>query len=484
MAAPTYPSSSDVTSGQSTLAAHYNTLRADALRAGATAANAVNLGNFLAGYSKHVQLEYLADNKVRVPYSADAIPALMVYGYMLRLSANADLGEAPAGAAATYYVFANRNSASTEFTLSINTSPTPAEDQRCIGEFYWTGTAVRQGSIKSYEVPSTSDILAGVDAQKSGSPAVGDVYIATDTYTVYFCFNAGFWTGTRMGFFNDQVDGFFLTGGTTDSRELNFSGGDLALIAPSAGVALTLGKSTKCSQGLCLDQGSEDDEILALKSSDVAHGMTDLAETDVYGTLQKHVGSSGALRLSGFTEGIAGLLLVGVGTTANTTKSTAGVGAMVLQGKLKSGTGAGDLSANANILAVLNNDTARFILDADGDSHQDVGTAWTNFDAFDDAALLTDLSLAVSQAEDVAALRIREQFGEFLKYNREALERLRLVTFNDDGHHFVNMSKLAMLLTGAVRQQAQALQMQMGRIERLEGLLERCERLLASMSTT
>jgi hypothetical protein len=157
---------------------------------------------------------------------------------------------------------------------------------------------------------------------------------------------------------------------------------------------------------------------------------------------------------------------------------------MVLQGKLKSGTGAGDLSANANILAVLNNDTARFILDADGDSHQDVGTAWTNFDAFDDAALLTDLSLAVSQAEDVAALRIREQFGEFLKYNREALERLRLVTFNDDGHHFVNMSKLAMLLTGAVRQQAQALQMQMGRIERLEGLLERCERLLASMSTT
>jgi hypothetical protein len=149
-------------------------------------------------------------------------------------------------------------------------------------------------------------------------------------------------------------------------------------------------------------------------------------------------------------------------------------------GKLKSGTGAGNLGANANILAVLNNDTARFILDADGDSHQDVGTAWTNFDAFDDAALLTDLSLAVSQAGDP----IREGFGEFLKYNREALERLRLVSFNDDGHHFVNMSKLAMLLTGAVRQQAEALQMQMGRIERLEGLLERCERLLASMSTT
>jgi hypothetical protein len=59
-----------------------------------------------------------------------------------------------------------------------------------------------------------------------------------------------------------------------------------------------------------------------------------------------------------------------------------------------------------------------------------------------------------------------------LKYNREALERLKLVSFNDDGHHFVNMSKLAMLLTGAVRQQAQ-------RLQHLEGLVDRWERLLA-----
>jgi hypothetical protein len=225
------------------------------------------------------------------------------------------------------------------------------------------------------------------------------VYIATDTYTVYFCFVAGFWTGTRMGFFDDLADGFFITGGSPDSREFTVTGGDLALVMPSAGVAVTLGKSTKCTQGLCLDQGSEDDEILALKSSDIAHGVTDLANTDVFGTLQKHVAANGGLRLSGFTEGSGGLIFAGVGVSENTTKSTAAVGAVIVQGKLKSGTGAGNLGANANIMAILNNDTARFILDADGDSHQDVGTAWTNFDAFDDAALLTDLSLAVSQAE-------------------------------------------------------------------------------------
>jgi hypothetical protein len=481
MAAPTYPTSSDVTGGQSTLASHYNTLRADALRAGATAANAVNMGQLLEGYSKNVQLEYLASNKVRVPYSASAIPALMVYGYMLRLSANADLGEAPSGAAATYYVFANRSTASTEFTLSVNTSPTPAEDQRCIGEFYWTGTAVRQGSIKSYEVPSTSDILAGVDAQKSGSPAVGDVYIATDTYTVYFCFVAGFWVGTRMGFFNDLTDGFYINGGTTSTREFNVSGGDLAFINDSAGVVVKMGKSTLMTYGLCLDQGSSDNEILAMQSSDIAHGMTDLADTDTYATAKKYSATAGGLEFSGFSEITCGLNLRGLHTTDSTTKTTGGTAAVMIDGVLKSGTGRTDLGANANILAVRNNATTRFILDADGDSHQDVGTAWTNFDAFDDAALLTDLSLAVSQAGDP----IRDGFGEFLKYNRAALERLRLVTFNEDGHHFVNMSKLAMLLTGAVRQQAQALQLQAGalqvqkgKIERLEFLVDRCERLL------
>jgi hypothetical protein len=466
MTALTYPTSSDVVSGQSTLAAHYNTLRADALRAGASAANAVNLGELLIGYSKNVQLVYLATNRVRVTYAANAIPALMVNGYMLRLAANADLAEAPSGAASLYYVFANRAAASTAFTLSVNTSSTEADDQRCIGEFYWTGTAVRQGSIKSYEVPSTSDILAGTDAEKSGSPAVGDVYIATDTQKVYFCFSAGVWVGTRMGMFYDQTDGFYLEGGTVDTREFNFSGGDMAIIVDDTAV-LTLGKSTKMTTGLCLNQGGSDDEIIALQSSDVAHGMTDLADTDSFFTVVKDSPTSGGAQIMGYSESNVGLNFVGLGATEATGKSTGSYAANIIEGRTKNAATAGDMGADANILAVKNNSTTRFILDADGDSHQDVGTAWTNFDAFDDAALLTDLSLAVSQAGDP----IKEGFGEFLKYNRAALERLKLVTFNEDGHHFVNMSKLTMLLTGAVRQQAQ-------RIERMEGLLERCERLL------
>ena len=34
--------------------------------------------------------------------------------------------------------------------------------------------------------------------------------------------------------------------------------------------------------GITINQGGQDNEILALKSSDVAHGITGIAETDTY----------------------------------------------------------------------------------------------------------------------------------------------------------------------------------------------------------
>jgi hypothetical protein len=477
MAAPTYPSSGDVVSGQATLAAHYNTLRADAIRAGATAANAVGFGVLLQDYSHHVQLEYLASNRVRVPYSLDAIPVLVIDGYMLALPTHCDLAEAYVGGAGVVYVFANRSAGSTAFTLSVNSSPIEAEDQRLIGEYYWTGANIRTGSIKSYETTITSNLLSGLYAQRSGSPAAGDMYIATDTSQVLVCFSAGVWTALKFGFYNDAADGFYITGGTTP-REFTLTGGDLYIDMPAAGASVVFpyngeaamigsAGSTKMTKGLTINQGAADDEIIDLKSSDVDHGITDLAETDTYGVFAKASVASGGLSIGGYTEDIFGLHLSGRYTNDDATKSTAGVGAVIIDGRKKNGTTVGAPGANANLVVVRSNTTTRFILDADGDSHQDVGTAWTNFDDYDDAGLLTDLSLAVSRPDDP----IREGFGEFLKYNRAALERARLVTFNDDGHHFVNMSKLAMLLTGAVRQQAEALREQKGRLAKMERAL-------------
>jgi hypothetical protein len=205
--------------------------------------------------------------------------------------------------------------------------------------------------------------------------------------------------------------------------------------------------------GLVINQGAADDAIIDLKSSDVAHGMTDLIETDSYGYVSKAHSTAGGLFLAGLSEGVMALIGCGYATSVDSTRSTSGVAALNLYARKKSGTGSGDMDADSNLLAIMNNNTTRFILDADGDSHQDVGTAWTNFDEHDDPALLESLSFAVSRQDD----QIRRTFGEFLKYNRQALEASGLVKFNDDGHHFVNMSRLSMLLTGAIRQLARRL---------------------------
>jgi len=202
--------------------------------------------------------------------------------------------------------------------------------------------------------------------------------------------------------------------------------------------------------GLTLNQGANDDEILALKSSDIAHGMTTLAETDTYATFAKFDAAEGGVQVRGYTESDKpGVVVNGTVTTGDTTKAISSKGTIRLAGTLKSGTGiAASIGANANILVVTDTGVTRFILDADGDSHQDVGTAWTNFDNHDDVALLTQLSVHVSRPDDP----IRTTFASFLEANRNRLEALKLATFNEDGHHFVNWSRVNMLLVGAVRQ--------------------------------
>lgn len=216
--------------------------------------------------------------------------------------------------------------------------------------------------------------------------------------------------------------------------------------------------------GITLNQGAGDGAILSLESSDVAHGMTDLAGTAVYGMFSKQTASSGGLLAEGFSEGTIGTNVRAHVTTEDSTKSTAGDGALTFTARLKSGTTVTDMSANANIAVFKNNTAAKFILDADGDSHQDVGTAWTNFDTYDDAALLTAVSGALSRHDDP----LREAFVADLEAHRHTLVSHRLVTFNDNGHHFVNWSRMNMLLVGAVRQVAQrmsALDARLGRLE-------------------
>jgi hypothetical protein len=220
--------------------------------------------------------------------------------------------------------------------------------------------------------------------------------------------------------------------------------------------------------GIRLNQAGGDAAIISLESSDVAHGMTSAVGTDTYGDVRKVSGTDGGLLLRGFTEVTNAVGIQAWYTSDNSTRSTAGTGPISLAALLKSGTSAGDPAANANLVIIQSNGTTRFIFDSDGDSHQDVGTAWTNFDAHDDIALLDAFTGLVSQPADP----LRSQFANLVCEHRDALVKNRIVTMNDheggDGSIFVNWSRFHMLMIGAVRQLGRELADTRGRLLAIE----------------
>ncbi len=145
-----YPLSSDVVAGQPTAAAHYNNLRADALWLGANEADAVTIGQLLAGYEDHLQLEVISGNRIRVPASSNLPVCLMVDGIPVMATEGVDLptGSAPSGETAVYYVFAVRTAGSTAFTLEINTSSGVSAGKRLIGRFDWNGSIQNLQTIR------------------------------------------------------------------------------------------------------------------------------------------------------------------------------------------------------------------------------------------------------------------------------------------------------------------------------------------------
>jgi len=208
--------------------------------------------------------------------------------------------------------------------------------------------------------------------------------------------------------------------------------------------------------GIKIDQSTNDDYIMAFKSAtDVAHGMTDYAETATYGAFHKAAATGGGLQIRGLRDSRGSawkaLSLVGfLGEAADTTKTTNGHGVVAVNSAVKSGTGITDVGADGNLFSVENNGTTRFIFDAEGSAHADI--EFTTFDEYDDVALLTGLeqSMLAWQGGDP----IRSEFESALRENRERLEALGLAHFDDNnpGHAMLNTTKLLMLLTGAVRQ--------------------------------
>jgi hypothetical protein len=136
--------------------------------------------------------------------------------------------------------------------------------------------------------------------------------------------------------------------------------------------------NTNMTQGLTINQGTNDDEILAFKSSgDVLHGMTDITQTNIYATFKKIEGDTGGLQITALreTSDAAALWLLGVATDTDYTKSTAGIAPIILDAAVRSGTGKTSVGgeADGNLVAIRNDGSTCWLIDEDGDTWQTGG---------------------------------------------------------------------------------------------------------------
>ena len=130
--------------------------------------------------------------------------------------------------------------------------------------------------------------------------------------------------------------------------------------------------------GVTINQGTNDDEILAFKSTtDIAHGYTTGGETDTYASFKKAHATIGGLKITSIAEDAAEdqvTQIHSIGGTAMTTKTTSGVGLVDIYVSEHDGANAlANITADGNIFSVRARiggaDLTRFMVDEDGDAY-------------------------------------------------------------------------------------------------------------------
>ena len=102
---------------------------------------------------------------------------------------------------------------------------------------------------------------------------------------------------------------------------------------------------------------------------------------------------------------------------------------------------------------ITSNNTTRFIFDSDGDSHQDVGTAWTNFDDEEDAMVCRSIGIVMDQGSIV-----KSKFDDWDRDHKEDLirtgliQRLSAEEAAAGDRPLMNTTQLARLHNGAIWQ--------------------------------
>jgi len=226
-----------------------------------------------------------------------------------------------------------------------------------------------------------------------------------------------------------------------------------------AGLWINETSNVEMTWGITMNQLDEDDEILALKSSDVDHGITNWAETDTYGSFKKYSGNSGGLWIMGFTEVDVAIVLGGDVTTDNTDKDGTAKAPVMINASKKSGTGHDVMGVDANLFVIREYVNARFIFDKDGDMFYD-GAAPANYDKFNDPVACHDLARHLYNIRKP----IDEQLTDFIEYNWQDLVTMGVISNGG----FVSTKNMTTLILGAISQLYKENQMLNNKLKQLE----------------
>ena len=104
----------------------------------------------------------------------------------------------------------------------------------------------------------------------------------------------------------------------------------------------------------------------------------------------------------------------------DTTKSTSGIGPVIVTHRTASGTSFLSVGSNANMFVVQNASSTKFIVDAEGDIHYD-GSA-SAYDSYNDAHLVR----AFDQTMSPKAV-IQSEFDKFVEYKKDDLVKAGLL---------------------------------------------------------
>ena len=290
-------------------------------------------------------------------------------------------------------------------------------------------------------------------------------------------------TGIATGIYLDNGV-FAVRNAPSASADADVAWATRLLVDANGGTYIGDSANANMTQGLTINQGASDDEAFALKSSDVGHAMTALAEADTYGHFTKADASAGGFWIEGFrdTHGAANqaLALIGsLGEAASTDDTTSSWGVTSIRGRITDGsTGVTVVANSGNLISFQNSTTCRLLIKGNGDLHATNITSGSG-----------DLDgVALDDEDDVGLIRAMERFthndvgiamtkwDEEVKANEADLRRVGVLTGD-----FYSIQRYQSLLGGGIWQNRVRMN---GMAEGFEKIIEVQEKRITALEKT